>query len=184
MDALIFELCWTFSVGLVNSFPANTSKHAQIIGHQSVKLKINDRDIILNRIFNLIILNLETQLTIKLSEKCHLGTFTFCINFIFCYILYLIMVPRWPWWHRSVFFAYFYSQLYINETTIFPRKLTKFIKKSEKAHLVCFAVFSWLLKASERRFEWFISQRLVRVQHCTVMTRLENLKANVNEICG
>ena len=32
--------------------------------------------------------------------------------------------------------------------------------KSEKAHLVCFAEFSLLLRASEGRFERFISHRL------------------------
>ena len=37
--------------------------------------------------------------------------------------------------------------------------------KSEKAHLVCFAVFSMLFSASKRCFERFISQQLVNVHH-------------------
>ena len=37
---------------------------------------------------------------------------------------------------------------------------TKITMKSEKSHLVCFGVLQWLLRASESRFERFISQRL------------------------
>ena len=42
-----------------------------------------------------------------------------------------------------------------------PSKTYKITIRSEKAHLVYFAEFSWLLRASEGRFERFISHRLV-----------------------
>ena len=34
---------------------------------------------------------------------------------------------------------------------------------------VCSAVFSWPLRAFESCFDWFISQQLVHLQHCTVL---------------
>ena len=55
-----------------------------------------------------------------------------------------------------------------------PITTHKNIIKSEKAYPVCFAAFSRFLSASKRRFERFISQRLVHVHHCIMlMTRLE-----------
>ena len=50
-----------------------------------------------------------------------------------------------------------------------PTTAHKIIIKSEKAYLVCFAVFSRLLSASKCRFEWFISQQLVHVHHCVML---------------
>ena len=52
-----------------------------------------------------------------------------------------------------------------------PTRPTKHIKISEKAYPVCFAVFSMLLIASKRCFEWFLSQRLVHVYHCIMLMK-------------
>ena len=41
------------------------------------------------------------------------------------------------------------------------KKNTKITTTSEKAYTVCFAVFSWLLRAFRRRFERFISRALL-----------------------
>ena len=48
---------------------------------------------------------------------------------------------------------------------------TQNIIKSEIAYPVCFAVFSGLFSASKRRFEQFISQRLVHVHHCIMLMK-------------
>ena len=50
-----------------------------------------------------------------------------------------------------------------------PTKPTTNIIKSEKAYLVCFAVFSMLLGASKRCLERFISQQLVHEHHCIML---------------
>ena len=59
-----------------------------------------------------------------------------------------------------------------------PTKPTKNIIKSEKAYLVCFAVFSILLSASKRCFERLISQQLLHVHHCIML--MEDRKLQVD----
>ena len=59
-----------------------------------------------------------------------------------------------------------------------PSKPIKITFKSDEAHLVCFAEFSWLLRASEGRFERFISHRLV-ARAVTVLCKWEGWQLQV-----
>ena len=97
------------------------------------------------------------------------------------------MYESWPFRQYAKYSSqYFFAFLIIHSTTghqsvtwefvwlkfnsVFYKKNTL---KSEKAYLVYFAVFSWILGAPESRFERFISQRLVHMQHI-VLTLLSS----------